>query len=139
MARGKKICKSCNTEQGVRSLVCQCGFDFVEDKRKRDFQNRELKQQKEEKKQLKDKIKREEKEKKQEEKEAKKQQKNPIVENKNFFIPPDYEKTDKLSSKENAERILSYGKERARSLLNQSRLSKTWNHVDWKIVEEGVR
>jgi len=43
------------------------------------------------------------------------------------------------TSKDHAERILSYGKERATILFKLHRWSNNWHHVDWKIVEEGVK
>ena len=43
----------------------------------------------------------------------------------------------KKSSIRHAQRILSYGRDRASFLLSQSR--GTWGHVDWKYVEEKLK
>ena len=49
-----------------------------------------------------------------------------------------YEEIPKLTPKEHAKRILSYGKERAKILLFLAQTRKYWSHVDWEIVEKGL-
>ena len=48
-----------------------------------------------------------------------------------------YEAPKELTPKEHAERILSYGKDKALSLLKQSKMNH-WGHVDWDVVEKGL-
>ena len=50
----------------------------------------------------------------------------------------DLEETVKITPREHAERILSYGKERATMLLRLAKWSGYWKHVDWNIVKEGI-
>ena len=49
------------------------------------------------------------------------------------YIPP-----KKLSPVDHAKRILSYGPVQAKILLSLAKNNKNWNHVDWKVVEEGL-
>lgn len=44
----------------------------------------------------------------------------------------------KNTPKEHAERILSYGKERATMLYKLAQWSGYWKHVNWDIVKEGI-
>ena len=44
----------------------------------------------------------------------------------------------KITPRDHAERILSYGKERAAILLRLTKWSGSWKHVDWDVVREGI-
>jgi hypothetical protein len=44
----------------------------------------------------------------------------------------------RVTPQEHAERILSYGTERAKMLLHLHKYGQSWSHVDWKLVEEGL-
>ena len=62
---------------------------------------------------------------------------NPLVAEMLMIGP--YEAPKMLTPREHAKRILSYGRDRARSLLSQARISKCWSHVDWNLVEMGLK
>jgi len=110
-SRGKKDCPKCNTEVGARCHFCpNCKFDFSSVKK-------EVK-------------------KKEVEKEKKEEYIDPRI-NKLLDMPM-YITPKRLSSKDHAERILSYGKERAKSLLFMAKIGKCWSHVNWDIVEKGL-
>jgi hypothetical protein len=120
--RGKKDCPSCNTELGARTLICpECKFDFSSAKK---------------------------------EVEVKEDSESPIIkkpdnsgyatkvlarEEKNLpkdrvpFVPV------KMTSEDYANQILSYGIERATMLLNLHKWCGYWNHVNWNIVEQGLK
>lgn len=118
MPRGKKTCRECNTELGVRTGICpQCGFDFSSLK-----------------KEIKSKIE----EKKNGDGNGKKEYISPVVadlleyEEGHPYVAP-----KKLTSDEHADRVLSYGKDRAEMLLQLSK-NGGWKHVNWNKVEEGI-
>jgi len=112
LGKGKKKCPGCNIIIGGVSKKCpQCSFDFIAAK----------------------KI---EKKKKVVKKETKEDYIDPRV--KKLLDIPVYVAPKKLSSKDHAERILSYGIERAKSLLFMAKIGKCWSHVNWDIVEKGL-
>lgn len=118
MPRGKKTCRECNTELGVRTGICpQCGFDFSSLK-----------------KEIKSKIE----EKKNGDKNGKSESISPIVADLlEYEEGHPYVEPKKLTSDENADRILSYGKNRANSLLGLSK-NGGWKHVNWSRVKEKI-
>lgn len=116
LGQGRKKCPGCNIIIGGVTKKCPgCGFDFVSAKKEKDEKRVEKKK----------KVK----------KTPETEKVNPEVE-KLLSLPP-YKAPKKLTSKEHAERILSYGKKRAESLLEQSKAQK-WSHIDWSIVEKGL-
>lgn len=115
LGQGRKKCPGCNIIIGGVTKKCPgCGFDFVSAKKEKD-----------------------------EKKVEKKKVKKVIVldkirpEVKEMLNLPPYKKPKGLTPKEHAERILSYGKKRAKSLLEQSQQHK-WSHVDWNVVKVGL-
>ena len=101
MAKGKKNCPKCNIELGARILKCtECGHVFLSPPKK------------------------------EKKKKNKKIDNEDHVERKGLdFSPTDYD-TIKYSNKEiNAKRILSYGKERAKSLLFLARKNNYWKTI----------
>lgn len=116
LGQGRKKCPGCEIIIGGVTKKCpQCSFDFVLAKKQRD--EKEVKKEK--------KVK----------KVAAPVKINPEVEK--LLSLPTYKGTKKLTPKEHAERILSYGKKRARSLLKHLKESK-WSHVDWEMVRVGI-
>jgi len=114
--RGIKKCPECNTEQGVRTRVCACSFDFVAAKEKKEA----AKDNKPEK----------------QEKPRKEEYVDPRV--KALGCLPPYEAPDEMTPKDHAKRILGYGKDRARNLLALALNNKNWSHVDWDVVAKGL-
>jgi len=113
MSRGKKICPKCSTELGVRSSTCtKCNHNFSSPK-KIDVAPKEKSGKKEEK------------------PSTKIQALLDHVRDHPYKAPP------KITPDEHAERILSYGKKRAKLLLKLS--NGKWSHVNWKKVEEGLK
>jgi len=53
-------------------------------------------------------------------------------------VPIEIKEEVKITHREHAERILSYGKERATILLRLAKWSSYWKHVDWDVVKEGI-
>ena len=51
----------------------------------------------------------------------------------------DFEPIEKLTSDEHAERILSYGEKTASHLLHSAKKHHCWSHVNWNIVEQGLK
>ena len=132
MGRGRKTCPNCNTEMGARTYVCSCGYDFTSAKKEKETKKREAREIKKE-----NKVK--------EVKEIKEVKKPELtladkILRKEALDPTKRIKivTSSVSPKENAERILSYGKERASNLLKQHECGQTWAHVDWELVKEGI-
>ena len=138
MAR-QKSCPECSTETVIATKVCkECSYDFSAAKKERE----EKKKQEIEQKRL------EKEEKKEKETEEKLKIKLEKQKDKKKVIKIDPEvallmeeisqrgtvETEYFSPNEHADRILSYGKERATSLLKQS--NGKWSHVNWKKVEE---
>jgi hypothetical protein len=116
MARGKKTCPSCSTETGPRTYKCKnCGFDFAAAKAKA---AKEVSTEKREKKTSKE-----------------EEYIHPEVA-KLMADPPVETETEHLTPDEHADRILSYGRERAGNLLGLAKSSGGWKHVNWKRVEE---
>ena len=119
MPRGKKICPSCSTECGVRTGVCECGHDFSSSPKKENGGEDKKKKKKNKKKDI---------------EQMSSMTKDLIA---HVALNP-YVEQERLSPDEHAERILSYGSERAKSLLRQHRSGSTWSHVNWKKVEAGL-
>jgi len=137
--QGRKSCPTCSVIISAVTKTCpKCSFDFSAEKKKRDEEKR---LQAEEKQRIRDEkkphkvveVKEEEKEEissvqrilqKEADKRVDKEFITPIMAN--------------MTGKEHAQRILSYGKERAAFLLDQHKFGNTWSHVDWKEVEAGL-
>jgi len=112
MARGKRKCPKCSTEQGVRVLVCiSCNYSFADNRKP---------------------------------KEEPKAKKADVVEKVNPLLTsirknvPAHIPLIKTTPADHAERILSYGKERATILCKLAQWSGSWKHVDWSMVEAGI-
>ena len=169
--RGRKICPNCNTEIGIRTKLCDCGWYFPTKEMRKDLLEVKIKS-KEIKifteggagrktcpgckviigavikicpkcqldfstiiKEIVPKKEKVTKEVKEEKVLSLKQQES----NKEMLDAlRRCEEIPKLTPKEHAKRILSYGKERASSLLFMARTKKYWDHVDWEIVEKGL-
>jgi len=113
--RGKKDCPGCNTEMGVRTRICPtCEFDFSTIKKK------VVEKKKKEVVELKEEVVKEV---------------APAIQLPAF----EYKPVSYYSPMEHANKILGYGKERALNLLKCHISGQTWSHVDWKIVEEGLK
>ena len=52
--------------------------------------------------------------------------------------PTNCESLNCYTSKDHAERILGYGKERATMLFKLHKWGHSWPHIDWNIVEAGI-
>jgi hypothetical protein len=119
--RGKKNCPGCKKELGVRTFICpDCKYNFYEAKEKNTA---------------------EEKQDVKIEKKGKKEKKEKVVDPKIQEMLdnlPTYVAPIRLSSQEHAQRVLSYGENRARHLLKHARHEHCWGHVDWKVVEAGL-
>lgn len=115
LGQGRKKCPGCNIIIGGVTKKCPgCGFDFVLAKKEKD--------EKEEKKKIL--------------KKSQKSSKKELEIDRSLGLPL-YKAPKKLTPKEHAERILSYGKKRAESLLKQSKDQK-WSHIDWDVVKKGL-
>jgi len=116
--RGRKQCPECPAIVGVRTQTCECGFDFSNLVAKRV----------------------EEKEKEKIEKISSSHQKAEIPPEVAKYLAETDQTTYAFVPKEipcdHAKRILSYGEERARTMLLQHKIHHFWSHVDWKYVEE---
>jgi len=175
MAKGKKTCPNCNTEIGVRTSLCQCGWYYPEKRIRPDLLKVNKAPEKNKTytsegrgrkrcpgcklviggvsktcfscgfdfvsvKKEKDRAEVEKKIKKQEEKENISTQGEKISPTVAKLLKEVglHKESKRLTPKEHAERILSYGKKRASALFKLSKINHSWNHVDWKIVEQGV-
>lgn len=118
--KGKKECPSCHVFVGAVTKICpKCDHDFSSAKK-------EVKEEKKEAPVKKD------------EEEVNSLTKKILArESANHHICK-VEITCKMTPQEHANRILSYGKERAMALLNFHEWYGGWGHVDWKIVREGL-
>jgi hypothetical protein len=107
MPRGKKICPACSTECGIRTVTCKCNHTFSFSAKKGNG-----------------------------DKKKKTEYISPATQEllEHVALNP-YVEPEKMNSDDHANRILSYGKDRALNLLRQSKNS-TWSHVNWKKVEE---
>jgi hypothetical protein len=132
MGQGKKTCPGCNIIIGAVTKNCpKCNFDFSSLRKEKELKKEKV---------------REAKAQKREEKVDKKEQiigfkilqKELEGTGQGVMESITYEEPIKLSSKDHAKRILSYGKERAATLLKLHKSMKSWNHVDWDIVEKGL-
>ncbi len=119
LGQGRKKCPGCNIIVGAILKTCfKCNFDFSAAKKRKDEKIAEEKAKKEESKA----------------KTSQGEKISPVVA-KLLMESEEYEAPKKLTPKEQAMRILSYGKERAESLLRMSKMSH-WSHVDWNVVEQ---
>lgn len=118
MPRGKKTCPECSTELGVRTYICpQCEFDFSS--RKKEIVSKIEK-------------------KKDRDKNGKKEHiSSATTELLGYAEGHPYIAPKKLTPDEHADRILSYGKNRAKNLLGLSK-NGGWKHVNWNGVEEKI-
>jgi hypothetical protein len=158
MPKGKKICPSCGEEHNLRIKVCDnCSFNFTEATRIKKEEEERIRVVKREKREEKERVKfaemkekeakreakRQEKEEakriKREERESKKGKEEERVVDFGFTIPPLPAESVKMTKKEHAKRILSYGVERATNLLSLAKNNKYWPHVDWEIVERKLK
>ena len=136
--QGRKKCPECDTIQAAIYKKCvKCNYDFsILSKQKKD-EREEKKAEKEkiraEKQQVKDEVSAEKKAKKEVEKEVL----SPLT--KRLLLIPLPGESKKLTPKQHAKRILSYGEERSSILLQIARQNSYWKHVDWNIVEEGLK
>jgi len=139
--QGRKICPACSVIISAVTKTCpKCSFDFSAEKKKKDEEKR---------------LQAEEKQRIRDEKKVSKVVVKVVEEEKKIEISPVQRILQReaqrstsedrvtpivanMSSKEHAERILSYGKERAAFLLDQHKFGNTWSHVDWKEVEAGL-
>ncbi len=113
--RGRKTCPDCSKIMGGTTKRCPgCDFDFISAKKEKVAAAEKIKEDKPEKI---EKI-------------------DPRVAELGFIEP--YVAPKRLSPKDHAQRILSYGVERARNLLNLARIHRYWSHVDWDVVEKGL-
>lgn len=120
LGRGRKLCPGCGIILGGVTKIChKCNFDFTSAKKEKDIILAKNKEDKKEKKDTKveEKI-------------------SPIVQE--LMKLPKYKAPIKLSSKDHAKRILSYGVRRAKILLSLAQKQRYWNHVDWGVIEQGL-
>ncbi len=122
--RGRKKCPGCQLIIGGVTKTCfSCGFDFVSAKKEKDAAAEEIKAKKEE------------------EKEKTKTVEGEKISPMTAQLLQEvglYEAPEKLTPKEQAQRILSYGKERASALLMLAKAHHCWSHVSWDVVEQGL-
>lgn len=121
--QGRKKCPGCQLIINGATKICfSCGFDFVSMKKEKDAAAEEAKVKKEEAKETEtvqgEKI-------------------SPQVARLMQEMEP-YKAPKKLTPKEQAQRILSYGKERATVLFRLAKTNHYWSHVDWNKVEEDI-
>ena len=114
MARGKKICPKCSTETGVRSSTCEKCKHIFSSPKKIDVAPKEKP------------------EKKEEYVSVRTTELLEHVKNNPYVAAP------RMTADEHAKRILEYGKERATNLYKQHKSGNTWNHINWKKIEEGL-
>lgn len=125
--RGRKKCPKCGVIVGVRTKTCPCGYDYTAHTKERTEE--------------KEKEKREKKENKKngstDGKEDKKDKMSPqTAEILVYLSQHPYKAPPVLTKRDNAERILSYGKERASVMLLLHKNHHYWPHIDWVYVEE---
>ena len=158
--KGRKRCPGCNIIVGGILKTCfKCNFDFVAAKKEKEEQKEKEKQEKRAVKAEKKRVKEEEKEKtrleKYNRKAKEKETRSTHPEVKKLMGDEELvEKNDELMRKmaditmngalyftpeEHANRILEYGVNRATNLLAQARNMRCWKHVNWDIVEEGLK
>ncbi len=114
--RGRKECPGCSKIVGGVTKTCPgCSFDFVAAREETRSTAAEKKEKKPDKKE--EKI-------------------DPRV--RELLALPEYTAPKQLSPVEHAQRILGYGVERAKALLNLARNNGYWKHVNWDVVEEGL-
>ena len=118
LGRGRKQCPDCDIILGGVTKIChKCNFDFVLAKKEKDAEVSKNKEEKKTVEKVEEKI-------------------SSVV--KELLTLPRYVAPVKLSPKDHAKRILSYGARRANTLLAQARVHKCWSHVDWEIVKQGL-
>jgi len=143
LGRGRKECPSCKSIVGGVIKECpKCNFDFLSAKKVKDAEKEKIREKSRKRRE----IKKEETEKAREEKaKARAVKKEEKAEGYVMRTPmhlrfeiPEHKPYLKLTPQEHAERILSYGDDRARSLLVIAKINKGWKHVDWDVVEKGL-
>jgi len=121
--RGRKKCPECKVIVGVRTKICPCGYDYAAHSKVRAEEKEKEKREK----------------KNGKEKEVKEVKMNPLTAELLAFVHQNpYEEPEIATKRDHAKRILSYGAERAKSLLLQHRIHSCWSHVDWDYVKEQV-
>lgn len=122
--RGRKKCPGCQLIIGGVTRTCfSCSFDFVSAKKEKDTAVEEIRTKKQEEKEKTETVEGE--------------KTSPQVVRLMQEAEP-YEAPKKLTPKEQAERILSYGKKRAALLFKLAKTNHYWSHVDWNKVEEDI-
>lgn len=116
MPRGKKICPECSTEQGVRTFVCQCGYDFSAAKEKREKAAAEEKKAK-----------------------TQSKEKTAHVAEKQYDIP-EYCPPPKMTKRDHAQEVIDRGRAKLWLSFHDSGASwASWSHIDWDYIREHVR
>ncbi len=126
MPRGKKTCPDCNTELGVRTHNCpECQYDFSSAKKEKYSTE---KKKKEEKKNGNDNG----------NGNGKTEKVSPVVAELLAHVEENpYVEPKEMDRDDHADRVLSYGENRAKNLLHLSGKGG-WGHVNWQRVEEGI-
>jgi len=136
---GRKKCPDCNIIISAVSKICfKCNFDFIAAKKDKVEEKLKIRAEKAEERQKKIKeeaqVKAKIREEKQKNKPTKAEQISPLT--KELLSKPfNFIELEKITPQEHAERILSYGKKRARSLMEEAKNRKCWSHVDWDFVK----
>ena len=116
MGRGRKQCPDCNAVVGVRTTECKCGHDFstkVETVAPKKEAETVVP------------------------KKTRKERKSEELLQHVQSHP--YEPTPRMTPDEHADRILSYGRERALNLFKQHLSMGGWSHVNWKKIDEELK
>ena len=118
---GRKTCPTCGNIVGARTMICsKCQLDFSSVEKEIKIKKETKVEVKEEKESIGYKI---------IQKEIKESVGKKKIDHSGIF---------NLTAEGHAKRILSYGVERAKVLLEIHGWSKCWYHVDWDIVKEGI-
>jgi hypothetical protein len=154
--RGIKICPKCNTENGVRTFVCKCNYNFFPgQERKTIISTARPASERKKGRGIKEcpdckalygartltcecgfdftSIVKKVASKKQHHLEKKVSEGHAV----SFEIPA-YVAPKRFTPIEHAKRILEYGKQRASLLFQFAKIEKKWSHVDWAAVEKGL-
>ena len=137
--QGRKKCPKCNTIQAAiykNCVKCDYNFSILAEEKKEEKEKLKAEKQKirEEKRIAKNKVKEEKKEQKTEK--IKEEDISPLTRMLLKVALPGEPKH--ITPKQHARRILKYGDNRARNLLNIANLNKCWRHVDWDHVAKGI-
>ncbi len=150
---GRKKCPSCDIIIGAVIKICfKCNFDFIAAKKERLEKEEKEKQEKKEAREKKKKTQIEEREKRREErvKNKGKNKREGTVHPEVKKLMDSQELIEKMNDvlingakyftpEEHANRILKYGENRAKSLLRQHKNGSKWSHINWDVVEEGLK